>query len=146
MSPLPEFTSTIGPLIRRRSSFPIGTDTPLLIHRRGGRPIAYSGDGLRALLRHLFQTAGVRTANGRLPRVHDLRFTFAIHVLSRWYRTGADVQSRLPVLTTYMGHVSVVSTQYYLPFLDAVAQAASERFDQHCALSFATEPNHGGGR
>jgi integrase/recombinase XerD len=122
---------------RRRPGLPCGADAPLLLHRRG-RLSAYAGDGLRVLLRQLFGAAGVRTAAGRLPRVHDLRFTFAIHALSRWYRTGADVQARLPALATYMGHVSIVSTQYYLPFLDAVAQAASERFDRHCARFLTT--------
>lgn len=131
---------------RRRSGFPRGAAAPLLLHRRARRFTAYSGDGLRVLMLHLFQTAGVRTATGRLPRVHDLRFTFAIHALSRWYRTGADVQARLPALAIYMGHVSVVSTQYYLPFLDVVAQAASERFDRHCGRFLTAAPDQGGRR
>ncbi len=131
---------------RCRSGLPRAKDAPLLLHRSGKQLTAYSGDGLRRLMQHLYQAVGVRTATGRLPRVHDLRFTFAIHALSRWYRTGADVQARLPALATYMGHVSVVSTQYYLPFLDAVAQAASERFDRHCANFLANAPNQRGGR
>ena len=89
-----------------------------LLHRRGSGLAAYSGNGLRVLMRHLFQIAGVRTASGHLPRVHDLRFTFAFHALLRWYRTGADLHARLPALATYMGHVSILSTQYYLPILD----------------------------
>lgn len=128
---------------RRRPGLPCSADAPLLLHRRGSLS-AYSGDGLRLLMQHLFRAAGVRTAAGRLPRVHDLRFTFAIHALSRWYRTGADVQARMPALATYMGHVSIVSTQYYLPFLDAVAQEASERFDRHCARFLATAPDKRG--
>jgi hypothetical protein len=32
----------------------------------------------------------------------------------RWYRDGADVQSNLPRLAIYMGHVSIVSTAHYL--------------------------------
>lgn len=129
---------------RRRPALPCGADAPLLLHHRG--PLsAYSGDGLRVLMQHLFRVADVRTAAGRLPRVHDLRFTFAIHALSRWYRTGADVQARLPALATYMGHVSILSTQYYLPSLDVVAQEASERFDRHCARFLATAPDERGG-
>jgi len=131
---------------RRRHGLPRGADAPLLLHRHGSSLTAYSGNGLRVLMRHLFQTAGVRTAAGRLPRVHDLSFTFAFHVLLRWYRTGADVQARLPALATYMGHVSILSTQYYLPILDAVAQEASERFDRHCARFLATAPDERGGR
>lgn len=117
---------------RDRHGFPGDPDAPLLIHRRGGIS-AYTGNGVRMLMRRLFRSAGVRTAAGRLPRVHDLRFTFAFHALLRWYRTGTDVQTRLPALATYMGHVSILSTQYYLPFLDVVAQETSKRFDRHCA-------------
>jgi integrase/recombinase XerD len=128
---------------RDRHSFPRTPDVPLLIHRRGGIS-AYSGHGLRALMRRLFRTAGVRTAAGRLPRLHDLRFTFAFHALLRWYRTGADVQARLPALATYMGHVSILSTEYYLPLLDVVAQETSERFEQHCARFLPTAPDERG--
>jgi len=98
------------------------------------------------LMRHLFQTAGVRTASGHLPRVHDLRFTFALHALLRWYRTGADVHARLPALATYMGHVSILSTQYYLPILDAGALEASEKFERHCTRFLAAALDERGGR
>jgi integrase len=118
---------------RRRPGFPRGADTPLLLHRQGSALIAYSGNGLRVLIRHLFRTADVRTVAGNLPRIHDLRFTFASHALLRWYRAGVDVQARLPMLTTYMGHASILSTEYYLPTLDVVAPEASERFERHCA-------------
>lgn len=51
---------------------------------------------------------------GQGPRVHDLRHTFAVHRLLRWYREGADLQARLPVLATYLGHASIEGTQRYL--------------------------------
>jgi integrase len=131
---------------RRRHGFPRDADAPLLLHRNGSSLAAYSGNGLRVLMRRLFQTAGVRNAAGRLPRVHDLRFTFAFHALSRWYHTGADVQARLPALATYMGHASILSTQYYLPILDAISPATSERFERHCARFLADLPGKRGGR
>jgi len=51
---------------------------------------------------------------GEGPRLHDLRHTFAVHTLLRWYREGADLQARLPVLATYLGHASIEGTQHYL--------------------------------
>jgi len=131
--------------VRHQPGFPHGPDTPLLLHRHGG-PTAYSGAGFHQLMHRLFRTAGARTPAGRPPRVHDLRFTFAVHALLRWYRTGADVQARLPALATYMGHTSIASTQYYLSFLDAVAQEASDRFDRHCTCFLAIAPDERGGR
>lgn len=117
---------------RLRPGFPGGADAPLLLHHHGGLS-GYTGTGLSGLVRKVIRTAGIRTGAGRAPRVHDLRFTFAVHALLRWYRAGVDVQARLPALSTYMGHSSLQSTQHYLVFFDAIAQAASERFDEHCA-------------
>ena len=51
---------------------------------------------------------------GQGPRLHDLRHTFAVHRLIRWYREGADLGAKLPVLATYLGHQSVAETQVYL--------------------------------
>jgi integrase/recombinase XerD len=53
-----------------------------------------------------------------------------VHALLRWYRAGVDVQAKLPFLSTYMGHVSMVSTEHYLHFIEPVAHAASVRFAQ----------------
>jgi integrase len=104
---------------------------PLIAHgltaRRPYTGVGF-GDGVRALLRHL----AIRTADGRLPRVHDLRHTFAVHALLRWYRAGADLQAKLPFLATYMGHVSIASTAYYLAFVEPLRAAASARFERHC--------------
>ena len=73
-------------------------------------------------IHRLFDAAGVCDAEGRRPRIHDLRHSFAVQALIRWYREGADVQSKLPHLAMYMGHVSIVSTAYYLRFVPALAQ------------------------
>lgn len=120
--------------LRARRRLPHDADAPLLVSRfRGLR--AYSGASLGFSLHRLFRRAGVLTAQGRTPRVHDLRHTYAVHTLLRWYRDGVDVQAKLPVLATAMGHVSIASTAYYLPFLEPIAQAASVRFAQHCSFA-----------
>ena len=122
-------------LVARRQ-LPHAHDAPLLVNCQGEQE-AFSGAGMAAGLRDLFRAAGVRTAAGGLPRVHDLRLTHAVHVLLCWYRAGVDVQSRLPMLATAMGHVSVASTAYYLSWLEPVAEAASERFCRHVQSIFA---------
>lgn len=128
---------------RQAPGFPCGGDAPLLVNGHGGLT-DYTGAGFARLMRKLFCQAGGRTAAGRRPRVHDLRFSFAVHALLRWYRAGLDVQARLPALTTYMGHGSIASTHYYLTFVAALAQAASERFDRHCSR-FLSSTSHAGG-
>ena len=118
-----------------RRQLPLAVDGPLLVNSLGQQQ-AYTGAGLAQGLRRLFRAAEVRTAAGELPRVHDLRHTHAVHVLLRWYHAGIDVQSQLPTLATAMGHVSVVSTAYYLSWLEPVAEAANERFLRHVQSIF----------
>jgi integrase len=59
-----------------------------------------------------------------------MRHSYAVEALCRCYRDGGDVQTHLPKLALYMGHVSIVSTAYYLHFIPEVAALASERFDR----------------
>jgi integrase len=50
----------------------------------------------------------------RPPRLYDLRHTFAVSTLVDWHAAGADVQARLPILSTYLGHLNPASTYWYL--------------------------------
>jgi integrase len=65
--------------------------------------------------------------------VQDFRHSFAVAALLRWYEADGEVQANLPKLSLYMGHVSIVSTAYYLRCMPAVVARASERF----GLAFA---------
>jgi integrase len=48
------------------------------------------------------------------PGLHDLRHTFAVHCLEAWVREGKDLRQKLPVLSGYMGHAIMKSTELYL--------------------------------
>jgi integrase/recombinase XerD len=48
------------------------------------------------------------------PGMHDLRHTFAVHCLEAWLREGTDLRQKLPVLSGYMGHAILKSTEQYL--------------------------------
>lgn len=75
----------------------------------------FSGSTLYTLFRQLLLRCGIPHGGpGKGPRVHDLRHTFAVHALLRWYREGADLEAKIPVLSTYLGHTSLRGTQYYL--------------------------------
>jgi integrase len=64
------------------------------------------------------------------PRLHDLRHSFAVGTLLRWYRSGIDPQSRLLYLSTFLGHVSPESTAVYLTISTELLQEANRRFEQ----------------
>jgi len=108
----------------------------------GGR--AYCGTQLRKNLHILLNLAEIEKPDGRLPRIHDFRFSFAVNALVRWYRNGADVQAKLPFLAAYMGHVSVLSTYYYLHFVAPLRSLASRRFaDSYGGLATAISEQKG---
>lgn len=76
------------------------------------------------------------TANGRahLPRVHDIRHTFVVRRVLRWYEEGADVDQKILALATYLGHVNVSDTYWYLSAVPELLAVTSARFE-HFARS-----------
>jgi integrase/recombinase XerD len=116
--------------IRARRELPVSADMALIWNaRNGGR--ACSVTSLPVCLQTVLRQCSIFTPKGRLPRIHDFRHSFAVNALLRWYRQGADIEAKLPLLATYMGHVSVVSTHYYLHWIEPLRTAASERFASH---------------
>jgi integrase len=79
----------------------------------------------------LTQTAGLlpRSATCR-PRIHDLRHTFAVTTLLGWYQRGVDVQARLPLLSTYLGHADPSTTYWYLTATPELMRLVAQRLDQ----------------
>lgn len=74
--------------------------------------------------------AGLVRPGRRAPRIHDLRHTFAVKTLTRWYQGGDDVERRLPLLSTYLGHVSPATTYWYLTATPELLALASERAER----------------
>ena len=103
---------------------------PFFVLRRG-TPV--SVQIVQQNFRHLCEHAGVRRTDGARyqPRLHDLRHSFAVHRLTSWYQQGADVQTLLPHLSTYLGHVNLVATQVYLTMTPELLQEASRRFEYY---------------
>ena len=67
------------------------------------------------------------------PRLHDLRHSFAVGTLIRWYRSGADPQAHLLALATFLGHVDVNSTAVYLTMTATLLHEANRRFEAYAA-------------
>jgi len=112
--------------VRCKIFLPIKKDDPLFITCRR-RPIGHTtlGNLLRLLAKR------VLPSNSRLPRIHDLRHAFAVHRLLKWYEDGDDVQSKLILLSTFMGHSEIHSTQVYLTVTMDLLKEANNRFYKH---------------
>ena len=67
------------------------------------------------LFRQLLLQCGIsHGGRGKGPRIHDARHQFAVQSLRRWYQAGEDLDAKLPLLATYLGHVNLSGTQHYL--------------------------------
>jgi integrase/recombinase XerD len=79
----------------------------------------------------LSRRVGLRDAGASHgPRLHDFRHRFAVQTLLRWYRSGEDAERRLPVLSTYLGHVHVADTYWYLSACPELMGQAVARLEQ----------------
>jgi integrase len=78
----------------------------------------------------LVTAAGIKAPPGqRAPRLHDLRHVFTVATLLDWYRDGGDVQARLPILSTWLGHVDPKSTYWYLSAVPELLALAAARLE-----------------
>jgi integrase len=124
---------------RARLPLPGGDRAPFFATRIGQTiPLAR----LEQAFVRLRQQAGVRRPPSERwqPRLHDLRATFAVHRLLAWYREGADLHARLPLLATYLGHTTLAGTQTYLTLTPELLGEASRRFLRYA--SPAEEDTH----
>jgi integrase/recombinase XerD len=63
------------------------------------------------------------------PRPHDFRHTFAVRAVLDWYRCGADLDARLPSLSTYLGHRDPAGTYWYLSSTPELLAHAARRVE-----------------
>lgn len=81
--------------------------------------------------RHVVPRLGLDVPSGTSPpRLHDLRHSFAVGTLLRWYREGIDPADRLHRLSTFMGHSDPTSTAVYLTITSDLLQQANDRFER----------------
>jgi integrase len=121
---------------RRRTAFP-EADAAAPLFTFDGRRCIHPGTAsqvFHALVRTLRLTipGGVSP-----PRLHDLRHSFAVGCLLRWYRDGSDPASKLNQLSTFMGHVDPTSTAVYLSITPGLLTQANLRFEAFAETAWA---------
>ena len=82
------------------------------------------------VFRQMLMRCGIAHAGrSKGPRIHDFRHLFAVHTLRRWYRNGEDLDAKLPLLATYLGHQHLSGTQYYLHLTAELFPEITARLD-----------------
>jgi site-specific recombinase XerD len=117
---------------RQQKKFSQKPEDPFFINRKGG---SLNQSSVEHIFRRIREKAGIRRNDGARyqPRLHDLRHSFAVHRLTKWYQEGADVQTLLPVLSVYLGHTYLAATSTYLTMTPTLLEEAGRRFE-HYAL------------
>jgi len=111
----------------RDERYPQPRSGSFFVTRSGRRP---SYGAIREHFEHLAGRAGLQPRSARCrPRLHDFRHGFACATLEDWYRSGADVQARLPLLSTYLGHIDPISTYWYLSGKPELLALAASRLE-----------------
>jgi integrase len=98
------------------------------VSKRGNR---LDGAEVRRTFYTLSRQTGLRgPSDSHGPRIHDFRHRFAIQTLINWYRSGEDVERRISVLSTYLGHVHVNDTYWYLTGCPELMGLAVKRLER----------------
>ena len=63
------------------------------------------------------------------PRIHDLRHSFAVRRLVLWHEQGVDINQRMLALSTYLGHVKISNTYWYLTGVPELMGRVGQRFE-----------------
>ncbi len=108
------------------------TTVSFFVSTRGNRMVYPT---VHAVFRNLCDSAGIGTGADFLPRIHDLRHTFAVRTLIGWYRAGEDVDARLPALSTYLGHREPRWTYKYLSAAPELLALAAHRLESGRTVS-----------
>ena len=124
----PSTTRALRRYLRTRDRIgPRRPSAALFVGEQGRRLTEWA---VRWTFNKLSRQTGLRGPTDRRgPRLHDLRHRLAVKTLIGWYRQGADVEARLPVLSTYLGHGHVTDTYWYLSAVPELLRLAAERLE-----------------
>lgn len=119
----------LGRYVRQRDLLiPQPTSPAFLVSERGTRITHSIAEHTFAVVSRIVGLrAPARGRRGRGPRLHDMRHRLAVKVLIRWYRQGRDVEREIPKLSTYLGHVHVADTYWYLEAVPELLHLATQR-------------------
>ena len=123
----PSTLSALRRYAKLRDRTPHNIATPGFFVSTRGTRLSYPV--FQDVFRRLCTTTGIGAQSMTRPRVHDLRHTFAVRTLLDWYRSGENVELRLPALSTYLGHRDPRSTYWYLSAAPELLALAAGRLE-----------------
>ena len=102
----------------------------------------YDGSTIYADFRKYLKLSGIHhRGRGYGPRLHDLRHTFAVHVLNGWAKQGKDLYVCLPILQRYLGHASITATEKYLKLVPEAYKQITDPYGKQFGHVFPEVPD-----
>lgn len=129
----PSTTTAVRAYLRTRAKHG-ATDAPapLFLCERMGTELRYES------VRHVFgllsaELAIVARGGHRVIRIHDLRHSFICRRLMLWQASGENLGNAMMALSTYVGHVNIGDTYWYLQAVPELMAIAGDRFEAFSA-------------
>lgn len=99
---------------------------------------AFSNGSIEILHRRFLQEAGIPyIGNGKGPRIHDFRHTFAVNAFKQMIDKGMDLYVALPIMSAYLGHESIVATEHYLRMATSMYPYIEDKFKDSLKEAFS---------
>jgi integrase/recombinase XerD len=129
---VPLHDSTVAALrdyVRQRDAgFPAPSTSAFFVSARGRR---MGREELNRTFTTLIREVGLDGRGARVrPRPYDLRHAFTVHTLLDWHAAGEDIDRRMPLLSTYLGHTDPASTYWYTEAVPELLELISRRLEQ----------------
>lgn len=124
---------TVGAALRsyllvRAKYGPMDKGAPLFLSEVSGQTLEYQR--VRSVFVRLAADLGIVARGGhRSIRIHDLRHSFICRRLMLWQASGADIGNAMMALATYVGHVNVGDTYWYMQAVPELMATAGDRFE-----------------
>jgi len=132
----PSTTQHLSEFLHQREAARFSTTpaAPVFISPSGR---AYGPARICTIFLEILRSIDLRGPKGeRGPRIHDFRHTFAVNRLALWYQQDGNINAKLPLLATYLGHSSLTGTEIYLHATAELLEKTSSRFKNHFAIPF----------
>jgi integrase len=129
----PSVVARLSRYLRQRhlAGFSQESTAPFFVSTTGQR---YHASTFTTTFLAIIRRLGLRSQEGRGPRIHDFRHSFAVSRLLAWHHSGANLLAKLPTLSTYLGHTTVSGTEVYLHATAELLESVGKRFHDHFAV------------
>lgn len=114
---------------KRRNDYLAGRPASHFFISDRGTPLFHAD--IHRIFNRISVLIGLRDPSAsRGPRLLDFRHRFAVHTLLLWYRSGTEIEPRLPLLSTFLGHVCIANTYWYFSACPELMGLAVKRLER----------------